>query len=47
MASDADFDRWLSMHGGSEREIVVAIYGKASGKQTVTLAALQETAQAA
>jgi uncharacterized protein YdeI (YjbR/CyaY-like superfamily) len=44
MASDADFDRWLNAHGEREREIVVAIYKKASGKQTVTLAALQETA---
>lgn len=44
MASDADFDRWLKAHGGSEREVVVAIYRKASGKQTVTLVALQETA---
>ena len=44
IASDADFDRWLTVHGGTEREVVVAIYKKASGKQTVTLDALQETA---
>ncbi len=44
IARDADFDRWLNAHGGSEREIVVAIYKKASGKQTVSLVALQETA---
>lgn len=44
MASDADFDGWLKVHGRSGREIVVAKYKKASGKQTVTLNALQETA---
>jgi uncharacterized protein YdeI (YjbR/CyaY-like superfamily) len=44
MATDADLDRWLEAHGGSEREVVVAIYKKASGKQTVTFDALLETA---
>ena len=44
MASDADFDRWLGAHGASEREVVVAIHTKASGKQTVTFAELQEMA---
>jgi uncharacterized protein YdeI (YjbR/CyaY-like superfamily) len=44
MTSQADFDEWLATHGDSEREIVVALYKKASGKQTVTLADLQETA---
>ncbi|MEX1124193.1 MAG: hypothetical protein WD895_08425, partial [Acidimicrobiia bacterium] len=44
MASDADFDDWLSAHRGSEREVVVALYKKTSGKQTVTLVALQEAA---
>jgi uncharacterized protein YdeI (YjbR/CyaY-like superfamily) len=44
MPTDADFDDWLSAHGRSEREIVVAIYNRASGKQTVSLVALQETA---
>ena len=44
VASAADFDGWLDAHGGSEREAVIAIYNKASGKQTVTLIALQETA---
>lgn len=34
--SDAEFDRWLRQHGGSERELIVAIYKKSSGKQTVT-----------
>lgn len=44
MGSDAEFDGWLKTHGASEREIVIAICKKASGKQTVTLVALQETA---
>ncbi len=44
LASDVEFDGWLSAHGRNEREIVVAIHKMASGKQTVTLAALQETA---
>ncbi len=44
IATDADFDGWLGAHGGREREVVLAVYKKASGKQTVTLAALQETA---
>ncbi|MBA2570584.1 MAG: hypothetical protein H0V04_05325, partial [Chloroflexi bacterium] len=44
MASDSAFDGWLKAHGGIEREVVVAIHNKASGKQTVTLTALQETA---
>ena len=44
MASAAEFDAWLAAHGRSERQIVVAIYKQASGKQTVSLSALQETA---
>jgi len=44
VATAAELDAWLHAHGGSEREIVIALYKKASGKQTVTLAALQETA---
>ena len=44
MATDVEFDGWLKAHGGSEREIVVAIFKKASGRQTVTLPALQDTA---
>ena len=39
-----DFDRWLTAHGASEREVVVAIYKKSSGKQSVTLTELQEVA---
>lgn len=40
--SGDEFDQWLVEHGRSEREVVVAIFKKASGKQTVTLADLQE-----
>lgn len=39
-----DFDRWLNAHGRSERAVVVAIYKKSSGRQTVTLTDLQEVA---
>lgn len=44
MARETDFDRWLSAHGAREREVVVAIYKKGSGKQTVPLLGLQEVA---
>jgi uncharacterized protein YdeI (YjbR/CyaY-like superfamily) len=44
MGSAADFEGWLRAHGGTEREIVVAIYKKASGKQTVTFGELLEAA---
>jgi uncharacterized protein YdeI (YjbR/CyaY-like superfamily) len=44
IASEVEFDAWLAANGASEREVIVAIYKKASGKQTVTLDALQETA---
>jgi uncharacterized protein YdeI (YjbR/CyaY-like superfamily) len=44
MASEADFDAWLVAHGSGEREVLVAIDKQASGKQTVTLSALQEVA---
>jgi uncharacterized protein YdeI (YjbR/CyaY-like superfamily) len=44
MARAADFDRWLRVHGETEREIVVAIYKKTSGKQTVTFVELLEAA---
>jgi uncharacterized protein YdeI (YjbR/CyaY-like superfamily) len=40
----ADFDRWLAANGRTAREVVVSIYKKASGKQTVTLNDLQEVA---
>ena len=34
--SAGQFDEWLRTHGDTEREVVLAIYKKASGKQTVT-----------
>jgi uncharacterized protein YdeI (YjbR/CyaY-like superfamily) len=43
MSSAEEFDRWLRSSAG-EKDVVVAIYKKASGKQTVTFDALLETA---
>jgi uncharacterized protein YdeI (YjbR/CyaY-like superfamily) len=40
----ANFDRWLAENGRSARDVIVSIYKKSSGKQTVTLDALQEVA---
>ena len=40
----ADFDKWLNANGADEREVVVSIYKKSSGRQTVTLTELQEVA---
>lgn len=40
----ADLDVWLTAHGATERAVVVAIFKKASGKQTVGFGALQEVA---
>lgn len=44
IGSAEEFARWLAAHGASERELIVAIFKKASGKQTVTFDALLETA---
>ncbi len=44
VASGEEFDRWLREHGGSERERIVAIYKKASGRQTVTFQELLDVA---
>jgi uncharacterized protein YdeI (YjbR/CyaY-like superfamily) len=44
MATDAEFHRWLKAHGKNEREVVVAIYKKASGKQSVAFTTLLDTA---
>ena len=44
IASATDFDRWLALHGRAERSVVIRIRNKASGRQTVTLVELQETA---
>ncbi len=40
----ADFDRWLAANGATSRDVIVSIYKKSSGKQTVTLTDLQEVA---
>ena len=39
-----ELDRWLHDHGTTERELIVAIFKKASGKQTATFDELLETA---
>ena len=44
VANTDDFDRWLVEHGATEREVVLAIAKKSSGRQTVTLDELQEVA---
>jgi uncharacterized protein YdeI (YjbR/CyaY-like superfamily) len=38
------FDAWLRANGPRDREVVVAIHNKASGRQTVGLVELQEVA---
>jgi uncharacterized protein YdeI (YjbR/CyaY-like superfamily) len=42
--SAGEFDRWLRDHGAAGRERIVAIYKKASGRQTVTFDELLDTA---
>jgi uncharacterized protein YdeI (YjbR/CyaY-like superfamily) len=44
VASAGEFDRWLGEHGAEERERIVAIYKKASGRQTVTFDELLDVA---
>ena len=44
IAAGAELDAWLAQHGDSKREVVVAIYNKASGRQGVSLVQLQEVA---
>jgi uncharacterized protein YdeI (YjbR/CyaY-like superfamily) len=44
VASAEEFDRWLAANGAAERERVVAIYKKASGRQTVTFDELLDVA---
>lgn len=43
-SSAGEFDRWLVAHGADERERIVAIYKKASGRQTVTFDELLDVA---
>jgi uncharacterized protein YdeI (YjbR/CyaY-like superfamily) len=38
------FESWLEANGANEREVVLAIYKKASGKQTVTFDELLDVA---
>ncbi len=44
VSAATEFDRWLQDHGTTERELIVAIFKKASGKQTVTFDELLEMA---
>jgi uncharacterized protein YdeI (YjbR/CyaY-like superfamily) len=44
MTTQAEFDAWLEANGERQGEIVVAYFKKGSGRQTVTLAELQEAA---
>ena len=44
IASTVEFDAWLTEHGSTAPEVIVAIFKAASGRQTVGLVALQETA---
>ena len=44
VSSADEFDRWLGDNGASQRERIVAVYKKASGKQTVTFDELLDTA---
>jgi uncharacterized protein YdeI (YjbR/CyaY-like superfamily) len=44
ITTQADLDAWLAANGGQERELIVAIWNKASGRQTVGLRTLQEAA---
>ena len=39
-----ELDRWILDYGATERELIIAIFKKASGKQTVTFDELLETA---
>jgi hypothetical protein len=43
VSSADEFDRWLRDHGASEPSRIVAIYKKASGRQTVTFEELLDT----
>jgi hypothetical protein len=42
IAKAEDFDAWLAEHGEDASDVVVAIYKKASGKQTATAGDLLE-----
>jgi uncharacterized protein YdeI (YjbR/CyaY-like superfamily) len=44
VAAAEDFDHWLESHRDRDRDVVVAIHKRSSGRQTVTFEALQEVA---
>jgi uncharacterized protein YdeI (YjbR/CyaY-like superfamily) len=44
--SDQEWAAWLAAHGTTEAELVIAIYKKSSGRQTVGFETLLETALA-
>lgn len=44
VVSAAEFEAWLRENGETEREIILALYKKQTGKQTVTFDELLETA---
>jgi uncharacterized protein YdeI (YjbR/CyaY-like superfamily) len=44
MTTEAEFDAWLAANGAKEHDVIVAIWKKASGRQTVGLRTLQEVA---
>jgi uncharacterized protein YdeI (YjbR/CyaY-like superfamily) len=44
LSAAGELDRWLRDHGATERELIVAIFKKAPGKQTVSFDDLLETA---
>jgi uncharacterized protein YdeI (YjbR/CyaY-like superfamily) len=44
VSSAGELERWLGAHGAEERERIVAIYKKASGRQTVTFDELLDVA---
>jgi uncharacterized protein YdeI (YjbR/CyaY-like superfamily) len=44
ISTDSEFDAWLRENGSTAQVVMVAIYKKSSGKQTVTLDDLQATA---
>jgi uncharacterized protein YdeI (YjbR/CyaY-like superfamily) len=44
LTSVEQFDRWLRERGTDESELIVAVFKKASGKQTVAFDELLETA---
>jgi uncharacterized protein YdeI (YjbR/CyaY-like superfamily) len=44
VSAASELDGWLRDHGTTERDLIVAIFKKASGKQTVNFDELLETA---